>query len=69
MPPYNPDRPMLLEVDFLNMMQCDRASRIAGVERSGPLTIQIAGGDPWEQYRVLWAALRAALYEAASFLK
>lgn len=68
-PPYNPDRPLLLEVDFLNMMQCDRASRIAGVERSGPLTIQIAGDDPWEQYRVLWAALRAALYEAASFLK
>lgn len=68
-PPYNPDRPLLLEVDFLNMMQCDRASRIAGVEQVGPLTIQIAGADPWEQYRVLWAALRAALYEAASFLK
>lgn len=68
-PPYNPDRPLLLEVDFLNMMQCDRASRIAGVEQAGPLTIQIAGADPWEQYRVLWAALRAALYEAASFLK
>lgn len=67
--PYTPDNPMLLEVDFLNMMQCDRATRIAGVERGGPLTIQITGADAWEQYRVLWAALRAALYEPASFLK
>jgi D-amino peptidase len=67
--PYTPDSPLLLEVDFLNMLQCDRAARIAGVERGGPLTIQIAGDDAWEQYRVLWAALRAALYEPASFLK
>ncbi len=67
-PPYTPDQPFRLEVDFVTMPQCDRASRTAGVERTGPLTIRVADATPWEQYAVLWAALRAALYDVASFL-
>lgn len=66
--PYQPATPFEIEVDFLTMAQCDRAARIAGVERRGPRTIHIAGDRPWEQYRVLWAALRAALCEPAGWL-
>jgi D-amino peptidase len=55
-------------VDFLTMPQCDRAGRTAGIERIGPLTIQVTGNDPWAQYTALWAALRSALYEPASWL-
>jgi D-amino peptidase len=65
---YQPDVPWLLEVDFLTMQQCDRASRTAGAERTGPLSIMLHGDQPWDQYRVLWAALRAALYEPAAWL-
>jgi hypothetical protein len=50
------------------MVQCDRAARIAGIERTGPVTISVPGNNPWDQYAVLWSALRAALYEPASFL-
>ena len=67
--PYQPERPLRLEVDFLTMPQCDRAGRTAGVERIGPVTIAVPGDDPWQQYRALWAALRSALYEPASFLR
>ncbi len=68
-PPYRPEQPFRIEVDFLTMPQCDRASRTAGVEQLSPVTIAIAGGpSPWAQYRTLWAALRSALYEPASFL-
>ncbi len=66
--PYAPDRPFDLEVDFLTMPQCDRAARTAGIERRGPLTIGVPGDDPWAQYFALWAALRSALYEPASWL-
>jgi D-amino peptidase len=66
--PYQPGQPMRLEVDFLTMQQCDRAARTAGIERVGPVTIAVPGKDPWEQYRVLWAGLRSALYEPASWL-
>jgi D-amino peptidase len=67
--PYRPASPFRIEVDFLTMPQCDRASRTAGVEQLGPVTITVAGEPtPWEQYRILWAALRSALYEPASFL-
>lgn len=66
--PYTPERPLRVEVDFLNMQQCDRAARTAGVERLSPVTILVPGDDPWEQYRVLWAALRSALYEPAAWL-
>ena len=59
---YRPEQPWRLEVDFVTVPQCDRAARAAGVERLGPLTLRIDGPTPWEQYRVLWAALRAALY-------
>ena len=68
-PPYQPESPLSFEVDFLNMLQCDRAAGVAGVERLSAVTIRIDGDDPWEQYRVLWAALRAALHEPASFLR
>ncbi len=68
-PPYQPGNPLSFEVDFLTMMQCNRAAEIAGVERTSPVTIQIDGDDPWEQYRVLWAALKTALNEPASFLR
>jgi len=67
--PYRPEEPFRIEVDFLTMQQCDRASRTAGVEQVGPVTIAITEGQsPWAQYRTLWAALRSALYEPASFL-
>ena len=66
--PYAPERPFEIDVDFLTMPQCDRAARIAGIERLAPLTIRVAGDDPWAQYAALWAALRAALTEPASWL-
>ena len=66
--PYTPDRPFYLEVDFLTMPQCDRAARVAGIERLSPLTIRVGGDDPWAQYAALWAGLRAALTEPASWL-
>ncbi|HLI50574.1 MAG TPA: M55 family metallopeptidase [Thermomicrobiaceae bacterium] len=66
--PYVPEQPMRLEVDFLTMQQCDRASRTAGIERLGPVSILVSGGTPWEQYQTLWAALRSALYQPASWL-
>ncbi len=66
--PYTPARPFTLEVDFVTMPQCDRAARAAGIERLGPMTIRVGGENPWDQYAVLWAALRAALNEPASFL-
>ena len=31
-------------------------------------TIRVLGDTPWEQYRNLWAGLRSALYEPASWL-
>jgi D-amino peptidase len=65
---YRPDEPWQLEVDFVTMAQCERASRTAGVERLGPMTVRIMGATPWEQYRVLWATLRSALYEPGSWL-
>jgi len=67
-PRYQPDRPWLLEVDFFTVPQCDRAARTAGIERTGPLTIEVQGTDPWAQYGALWDALRSALYEPASWL-
>jgi D-amino peptidase len=66
--PYIPDTPFRLEVDFLNMLQCERAGRTQGIERTGPLTVSVRGATPWEQYRNLWAGLRSALYEPASWL-
>ena len=66
--PYAPERPFQIEVDFLTMPQCDRASRTAGVERLDGVTIAITGDDPWALYLTLWAALRSALYEPASWL-
>jgi D-amino peptidase len=67
-PLYLPAGPVAMELDFLTMTQCDRASRTAGVERLNGVTVAIHGETPWEQYRVLWAAIRSALYEPASFL-
>lgn len=61
-------REFRLEVDFFRVPQCDRASLIASVERIGPLTINIEGDSPWDKYQTLWAALRAALTEPASWL-
>jgi D-amino peptidase len=65
---YEPAKPWRLEADFVTMVQCERASRAAGVERLAPTTLLIDGADPWEQYRLLWGALRAALYEPAAWL-
>lgn len=67
-PPYRPGTPFVIEVDYVTMAQCERGGRIAGVEQTGPRAIRIAGDSPWEQYRVLWAALRAALCEPAGWL-
>ena len=60
--------PFRLELDFFNVPQCDRASRIAGVERLGPVNVLITGASPWDQYQTLWAALRAGMAEPASWL-
>lgn len=60
--------PLSIEVDFMTMQQCDRAARTQGIERIGPVTIAVTGETPWEQYRTLWAGLRSALYEPASWL-
>lgn len=65
---YEPAKPWRLEADFVTMVQCERASRAAAVERLAPTTLLIDGADPWEQYRLLWGALRAALYEPAAWL-
>jgi D-amino peptidase len=65
--PYNPSE-FKLEVDFYNVPQCDRAARIAGIERTGHSTILVTGGSPWEKYQVLWSALRAALTPPQSWL-
>jgi D-amino peptidase len=65
---YKLDAPMDIEVDFLTMVQCNRAIRTKGVEQRGPVTISVSGSDPWDTYRNLWAALRSALYEPAPFL-
>jgi len=67
-PLYSPGESLRIEVDFLTMVQCNRAARTAGIERVGPVTIAVEGGDPWEQYRNLWAGLRSALYEPQSWL-
>ncbi|HWV23136.1 MAG TPA: M55 family metallopeptidase [Thermomicrobiales bacterium] len=67
-PLYRPDTPWTLEVDFNTMAQCNRASRTAGVERRSSLGVTIYGDTPWDQYQNLWAALRSALYEPASWL-
>jgi D-amino peptidase len=57
-----------LELDFFTVPQCDRASRIAGVERLGPVNVLITGDSPWDQYQTLWSALRAGMTEPASWL-
>ena len=67
-PLYQPEGPWELEVDFNTMQQANRASRTAGVRRISPMTIQVEGDSPWDQYQNLWAALRSALYEPASWL-
>lgn len=67
-PLYLPDTPWRMELDTVSLVQAERASRIAGVERIAPQTFVINGDTPWDQYRVLWAALRAALYEPAVWL-
>jgi D-amino peptidase len=67
-PLYKPDQPLRIEIDFTTMAQCNRAARTAGIERTGPMTIEIQGSTPWEQYRNLWAGLRSALYEPQSWL-
>jgi D-amino peptidase len=65
---YRPEGELAIELDFLTMPQCDRASRCHGVERLNGVTVEIHGETPWDQYRHLWAAIRAALYEPAAFL-
>jgi D-amino peptidase len=57
-----------LELDFFTVPQCDRASRIASVERLGPVNVLISGDSPWDQYQTLWSALRAGMTEPASWL-
>lgn len=66
--PYDVGEALKIEIDFLTMPQCDRAARTAGIQRVGPMTITVEGSTPWEQYRNLWAGLRSALYEPASWL-
>lgn len=67
-PLYLPEQPWRLELDLNTLVQAERASRTANVERIAPQTFVIGGDTPWEQYKTLWAALRAALYEPAAWL-
>jgi D-amino peptidase len=67
-PCYVPEAPWRMELDLNTLAQAERASRTAGVERLASQTLLIGGATPWEQYRTLWAALRSALYEPASWL-
>lgn len=67
--PYLQGQSIQFELDFLTMLQCDRAAQVSGVERVSPVTIRIEGDNAWDQYGVLWSALRAALHEPASFLR
>lgn len=67
-PLYTPEDPWVLEVDFNTILQANRAARTAGVTRTSPMTIQVDGDSPWDKYQNLWAALRSALYEPASWL-
>ncbi|HEU0165693.1 MAG TPA: M55 family metallopeptidase [Thermomicrobiales bacterium] len=67
-PLYKAEGPATIEIDFVTMVQCERAHRTQGVERVGPMTTSILGETPWEQYKNAWAAIRSALYEPASFL-
>lgn len=66
--PYRIDGPVNIEIDFVTMMQCNRAARTAGVEQVGPMTIAVGGDTPWDQYRNAWAAIRAAMYQPESWL-
>lgn len=66
--PYRPETPWRMELDLVTLPQCERASRTAGVERLGPMSLLIGGETPWAQYLTLWAALRSALYEPAGWL-
>lgn len=66
--PYDPGAPFDLELDFLNMQQCNRAARTQGIERVGPVTIKVLGENSWDQYANLWAGLRSAMYEPQSWL-
>lgn len=66
--PYTPNGPWDLQVDFNTILQANRAARTAGVERLSSMTVRIEGDSPWDQYQNLWAALRSALYEPASWL-
>ena len=65
---YDPGQPFDLEITFFSMAQCERASRTQGIERLDGVTVKIHGENPWEQYKNLWAGLRSALYEPASWL-
>lgn len=65
---YDPGAPLHIEIDFLTMQHCDRAARTKGITRTGPVTIVVEGDGAWDQYRNLWAGLRSALYEPASWL-
>jgi D-amino peptidase len=67
--PYAPEGPWALEIDFNTMAQCNRASRTANIERTGPLSARVHGDTPWEQYQALWAAIRSGLYEPAVWLQ
>lgn len=67
-PLYNPGEPWELEVDFNTILQANRAARTAGVTRVSSMTIRVEGDTPWDKYQNLWAALRSALYEPASWL-
>ena len=66
--PFVLEGPAVIEVDFLTMVQCNRAARTANIEQIGPMTVSVHGASLWDQYQYLWAALRAALNEPASFL-
>lgn len=67
--PYRPDGSFDLDVDFLTLAQANRVARTQGVEQIAPLSYRILGEDPWRKYANLWAAIRSALYEPASFLR
>ena len=45
------ERPVTLAISFRTSDYCELASRVAGVDRTGPLAATIVGEDPLEIYQ------------------
>lgn len=55
--PYRVEPPVAFEVDFKGTAEAHMAAVLPAVERLGPKTIRVTGGDYLEAFRWLWGAL------------